>query len=49
MPLFAGPKHVMLRVVSSDIEHQIITTSPEELLKIREMKKSEEELRDTAG
>jgi len=46
---FAGPKHVMLRVVSSDIEHQIITTSPEELLKIREMKKSEEELRDTAG
>ena len=46
---FAGPKHVMLRVVSSDIEHQIITTSPEELLKIREMKKSEKELRDTAG
>jgi len=46
---FAGPKHVMLKVVSSNVEHQIITTSPEELLKMREIKKPKEEFRDTAG
>ncbi|HOZ03339.1 MAG TPA: ATP-binding protein [Candidatus Woesebacteria bacterium] len=32
---FAGQNHVALRVVSSDEEHQLITTNPEELLKQR--------------
>ncbi len=36
---FAGPKHVGLRVVASYAEEQIITTSPEEVKKIRESKK----------
>jgi len=36
---FAGPKHVLLRVEASYTEHQIITTSPEEVKKIRERKK----------
>lgn len=29
---FAGQNHVALRVIASDIEHQLITTNPEELL-----------------
>ncbi len=29
---FAGQNHVALRVLASDIEHQLITTNPEELL-----------------
>lgn len=33
---FAGPNHVALRVVSSDQEHTVITTNPEELLARRE-------------
>ncbi|MEF8846979.1 MAG: DUF87 domain-containing protein [Candidatus Paceibacterota bacterium] len=36
---FAGPKHVGLRVVASYAEEQIITTSPEEVKKIKESKK----------
>jgi type IV secretory pathway VirB4 component len=36
---FAGSKHVLMRVVASPIEHQIITTSPEEILKIKAAKK----------
>lgn len=36
---FAGQKHVALRVVASYTEEQIITTSPEELIKIKEAKK----------
>ena len=36
---FAGQKHVLLRVIASEVEHQIITTSPEELLKMMETKK----------
>jgi len=36
---FAGQKHVLMKVVASPIEHQIITTSPEEILKIRAAKK----------
>jgi type IV secretory pathway VirB4 component len=39
---FAGPKHVFLRVMASYAEDQFITTSPEQLLKI---KKAKEELR----
>ncbi len=35
---FAGTKHVMLGVQASYTEEQIITTSPEEVLKIREIK-----------
>lgn len=34
---FAGQKHVLMKVVASYIEDQIITTSPEELAKIRSM------------
>ncbi|HYD34873.1 MAG TPA: ATP-binding protein [Vitreimonas sp.] len=33
---FAGQNHVALRVVASDVEHQVITTNPEELLKKRQ-------------
>lgn len=29
---FAGQNHVALRVIASDLEHQLITTNPEELL-----------------
>lgn len=35
---FAGQKHVQIRVVSSYTEDQIITTSPEEVLKIKQAK-----------
>lgn len=37
---FAGQNHVALRVVASDEEHEVITTNPEELLKKREVKRS---------
>jgi len=40
---FAGPKHVALRVVASYAEDQIITTAPEEVLKIM---KAKEELKE---
>jgi type IV secretory pathway VirB4 component len=36
---FAGDKHVVMRVIASYTENQIITTSPEELLKIQELRK----------
>lgn len=35
---FAGQKHVLIRVVASYTEDQIITTAPEELLKIKKAK-----------
>lgn len=35
---FAGQKHVAIRIVASYTEDQIITTSPEEVVKIREAK-----------
>jgi len=36
---FAGPKHVAMRVAASYTEDQIITTSPEEVIKIKQAKK----------
>jgi len=36
---FAGDKHVAIRVVASYAEDQIITTAPEEVVKIRQAKK----------
>lgn len=36
---FAGKKHVLMKVLASYVEDQIITTSPKELAKIKEMKK----------
>ncbi len=39
---FAGQKHVAIRVVASYTEDQIITTSPEEVSKIRQAKEMEE-------
>jgi type IV secretory pathway VirB4 component len=36
---FAGPKHVAIKIIASYAEDQIITTSPEEVLKIKEAKK----------
>lgn len=33
---FAGPNHVAIRVVASEEEHKLITTNPEELLKLQE-------------
>jgi type IV secretory pathway VirB4 component len=40
---FAGPKHVAIRVVASYAEDQIITTAPEEVVKIKEAKRELEE------
>lgn len=40
---FAGQKHVAIKVVASPAEHEIITTSPEELLR----KKTVEEYKET--
>ncbi len=37
---FAGQKHIALRVIGSYAEHQFITTSPDEVKKILEAKKS---------
>ncbi|MBU1045590.1 hypothetical protein KJ616_00520 [Patescibacteria group bacterium] len=39
---FAGEKHVSIRVVASYAEDQIITTSPEEMIKIKKLKKIRE-------
>ncbi|MDD2732045.1 MAG: DUF87 domain-containing protein [Candidatus Pacebacteria bacterium] len=36
---FAGTKHVLIRVLASYTEDQIITTAPEEIIKIKEAKK----------
>ena len=33
---FAGSNHVALRVVASEAEHNLVTTNPAELLKLRE-------------
>ena len=33
---FAGSNHVAIRVVASEAEHNLITTNPAELLKLRE-------------
>jgi type IV secretory pathway VirB4 component len=41
--LFAGPKHLILRVMASYTEDQIITTNPEQLLKIKQAKEQEEQ------
>jgi type IV secretory pathway VirB4 component len=40
---FAGQKHVAISIVASYTEDQIITTSPEEVIKIREAKKYSQE------
>ena len=40
---FAGQKHVAIRVVASYAEEQIITTSPEEIVKIKQAKERIEE------
>ncbi|PIX29282.1 MAG: conjugal transfer protein TraC [Candidatus Brennerbacteria bacterium CG_4_8_14_3_um_filter_43_14] len=40
--LFAGPKHVIVKVVSSYTEDQIITTDPSQLLKIKQAKEQAE-------
>ena len=36
---FAGKKHIAIKVMASYTEDQIITTSPEEIVKIKEAKK----------
>jgi conjugal transfer ATP-binding protein TraC len=33
---FAGPNHVGIRIIASPEEHKLITTNPEEILKLRE-------------
>jgi len=40
---FAGQKHVAISIVASYTEDQIITTSPEEIVKIREAKQYNQE------
>ena len=44
---FAGQKHVAIKVVASYIEDQIITTSPEEILKIKRAKGEAAAIEDT--
>ena len=39
---FAGPNHVAMRVVASPEEHQLVTTKPSEILKMRESKNQPE-------
>jgi conjugal transfer ATP-binding protein TraC len=43
---FAGLKHVLMKVVASYVEDQFITTSPEEVSKIREAKKKDKSTLD---
>ena len=45
---FAGQKHVLIKTVASDREHQFITTAPEEVAKIKEEKKRLAEEQKTA-
>ena len=40
---FAGPNHVAIRVVASPEEHRLITSKPEELLKMRAEKEAKSE------
>ncbi|MFH1451309.1 MAG: DUF87 domain-containing protein [bacterium] len=40
---FAGQKHVAIRSIASYTEDQIITTSPEQILKVRQLKEEESE------
>jgi hypothetical protein len=44
---FAGAKHAAIQVVASYTEDQIVTTNPEQLLKIEQAKKDYAE--ETAG
>jgi len=39
---FAGTKHVLIKILASYTEEQIITTSPEEVLKIKQAKREKE-------
>ena len=39
---FAGPNHVAMRVVASPEEHQLVTTKPSEILRMREAQKPPE-------
>ena len=39
---FAGANHVAIRVVASESEHDLITTNPEEILKLREERRKQE-------
>ncbi len=40
---FAGLKHILIKIISSATEHQIITTAPEEIAKIKAAKKELEQ------
>ena len=40
---FAGTKHALIKIIASYTEDQIITTSPEEIIKIKEAKRAIEE------
>ena len=37
--IFAGQKHVAIKVISSYVEDQIVTTNPEQLLEIKRRRK----------
>ncbi len=41
---FAGQNHVAIRVISSDDEHQLITSNPEEVLKIKKTQAQAQDL-----
>ena len=46
---FAGSKHAAIQVVASYTEDQIVTTNPEQLLKLEEQKKAFREAQGGGG
>jgi len=43
---FAGANHVAIRVMASEAEHKLITTNPEEVLRLREERRKQENKRN---
>lgn len=39
---FAGPRHVAMEIVAFPTEHRIVTSNPKEIMKMQEVKKSED-------
>jgi conjugal transfer ATP-binding protein TraC len=45
---FAGANHVSIKIKASEAEHRLITTNPEEILKMREEKQAQQDQNQTA-
>jgi len=46
---FAGSNHVAIKVMASEAENKLITTNPEEIIKLKEEKRKEQELSLNSG